>query len=130
MPANHRPSYLTALKTKNDFACGVIDHEIALGKDPFQKGPRIPPRKGSFPKIPVIDMELVEHSMQKRREHDPHDGDEHKPAKKRIRRREHFCAESGQPVDRPHAPQDHRRIQERIDPIQSGTPMISGDPET
>ena len=81
----------------------------------------------SFLKIFVIHMEFMEHSMQKGRKNHPHHGDKDQPAKKRVGRREHFAAHTSQRIDRAHASQDHRRVQERIDPGKTGDPMIPGN---
>lgn len=63
--------------------------------------------------------------MRIRRDQQSGHPDKDDPGKKRIERGEELCRIIGQRIDRPHAPQNHRGIQHRIDPREFAEHVIS-----
>lgn len=87
------------------------------------------PRRGRrrLFQIPLLDVELVQHPVEDWREHDARRADQDQPGEKRIRRGEDLRRIRGQRVHRPHARENHGRIQQRIHPLQPADEMIPED---
>lgn len=64
------------------------------------------------------------------RKYDAHDADEHQTAEKRIKRSEELRRVRLQAIDRTHPAQDHRRIQECIDPSEASDGVVAHRPGT
>ena len=63
--------------------------------------------------------------MRKRRDHERGDADESQTRKQGIERSEKFCRGRMERIHRTHAAQNHRSVQERIDPAQTSNAMVS-----
>ena len=61
-------------------------------------------------------MKLVQRAVDDRREDDADDGDQREAAVKRVTAGKNFSGVGLQGSDRPHAGQDHRRVQKGIQP--------------
>jgi hypothetical protein len=74
-------------------------------------------------------MKTVKEAMDHRREQYAGDRDEDQSAEKRVERGEEFCGGTVQFVHGPHAAEQHRGIQERVEPRQGGKVVIAEDPD-
>ncbi len=72
-------------------------------------------------------MEPVEQPMGKRRDEQRRDADESEAGEKSVERSEELRRTRAEGIDRAHPTKDHRRVQERIDPAESGDIMVSED---
>jgi hypothetical protein len=96
------------------------------------------PARRLFLQAFLIKVKLVQHPVNNRRERNAYYADEHQPAKKRVRRSKDFRARIAQLIDWPHSAENHRRLQQGIDPAKTRDPMITryadeqgnGDQET
>ena len=69
-------------------------------------------------------MESVQQAVREGRNENGRDAEEHDPRKKRITGSEHFSLNTVQFVDRSHSRQDHRSVEQRVDPLQLCKVMI------
>jgi hypothetical protein len=76
----------------------------------------------------ALDVDPVEESMRPWDDDDSGCPDEHQPAEECIERGKELSRRVLHPIDRPHATQDHRRIQERIEPTQPACAVIANRP--
>src|ERR1700686_4461487 len=75
-----------------------------------------------------VDVKLVHGTMEKRGEQHAKEADEDQAGEERVERCEDLRAIALQCVDGTHPAEDHRRVQERIDPVQSPQEMVAGHP--
>src|SRR5207245_5125382 len=59
-----------------------------------------------------VDVKLVQEAMDDGREHDSHYGDEDQSAEERVERSKDFYAVCRELIDRAHAAENHRRLQQ------------------
>ncbi len=74
-------------------------------------------------------MKLVHQAMYYGHEQQAHEGDEHNATEQRINGSKYFRARVSKRIDRAHATQYHRRLEQRVDPVEAGNPVIAGDPD-
>src|SRR5574341_994236 len=77
--------------------------------------------------LEVFDVQPVEKAMDKRRDEDRGDGEEGHAGIECVERREEFRGPRDEVGDLPHPTQDHRRIEERVDPRESRDEVIAED---
>src|SRR5258706_9425412 len=76
-----------------------------------------------------VDVELVHGAMDKRREQHAEKTDEDQAGEEGVERCEDLRAVAFQCVDGTHPAEDHRRVEERIDPVQSRQVVIASHPD-
>ena len=72
----------------------------------------------------------MQHAMHKRREQHGDDADKGQSRKQSVTRRENFCRVRRQRIDWTHSSENHRCIQERIDPAQVRYEMITDNTDS
>jgi hypothetical protein len=72
-------------------------------------------------------MKLMHQAMYYGSQQQTHEGDENNTTEKRVNGGKHFRARISKRIDGPHAAQDHRRLQQRVDPVEIGKPVIAAD---
>lgn len=72
-------------------------------------------------------MKLMHQSMYDGRQQQAHKGDENNTTEKRVKGGKYFRARISKRIDWPHAAQDHRRFEQRIDPVETVQPVIAAD---
>src|SRR5512140_3099819 len=77
----------------------------------------------------VLQMKFVEEPMDDGGEEDPGHHDEHQPAEERVGGGEQFPRRRAQLRDRPHPPEDHRGVEDRVHPREPFDPMVPGHPQ-
>lgn len=77
--------------------------------------------------IVIVNVELVQNTMDQRRKYDSHYRNEHESAEERVKGREYLSAVIGELLDRTHAAENHRRFQQRVNPFVPGDEMITED---
>ena len=63
--------------------------------------------------------------MRERRDHQRRDANEREPGKERVKRSEQFGGGRLQLIDRAHSAENHRRVEQRIDPSQMRDEVVS-----
>ena len=74
-----------------------------------------------------FEVKSVQEPMRKRRDHQRSDPDESESGEKRVKRSEQFCGRSLKLIDRTHPAENHRRVEQRIDPAQVRDEMVTAD---
>lgn len=72
-------------------------------------------------------MEPVKKPMGKGRDEQRRDADESESGEKSVEGSEELRRTRAEDIDRAHPTEDHRRVQQRIDPAESGDVMVSED---
>lgn len=75
--------------------------------------------------LPAFDVKLVQEAMEDRCEENPRRHQKYDAGKKRIASREYLPVRGIYDIDRPHAPEYHRGVQERVDPGETFEKMVS-----
>ena len=70
-------------------------------------------------------MELVEEAVHQRSQKDGHRGDENHSAEQGVERGEQFPGDGVKFAHRPHSAQDHRRVQEGVQPGKPFAKVVS-----
>ena len=69
----------------------------------------------------------MHHSMHYWSQQQAHERDELNPTEKRVDGRKDFRARIRKRIDGPHAAQDHRCLEQRVDPVEAGKPVVAAD---
>src|SRR6266550_4858154 len=75
----------------------------------------------------ILQMKLMHQAVRHGRQQQPHEGDENDTTEKRVNGSKYFRARISKRINRSHAAQDHRRFEQRIDPVETGKPMVAAD---
>ena len=75
-----------------------------------------------------LQVEMVEEAVERRRHQHAHAGEQGDAAVERVRRREQLAAHGPDRVDRPHPAENHRRVQQRVDPREPAQIPVAGAP--
>ena len=69
----------------------------------------------------------MHHSMHYWSQQQAHERDEHNTTEKRVDGCKNFRARIRKRIDGPHAAQDHRCLEQRVDPVEAGKPVVTAD---
>jgi hypothetical protein len=89
----------------------------------------LPPAPGpvSVAGLPQFEVEAVEQAMAEGGHHDAYDDEEDDPGEQRVEGGEELSGRAPDRVDRPHAPENHGRVEERVEPGEPLQVVIARD---
>ena len=79
-------------------------------------------------RVAAFEMELVQHTVGDRREQNARNDKKHKTGVQSVGRREELRGSRRDPIDLSHPRQDHRGVQQSVEPQKPPREMISGGP--
>jgi hypothetical protein len=77
----------------------------------------------------AFDMELVKEAMDQRSQQQAGDADNREAAVERVKRREEFARSGSNRIDGTHAAENHRRVEQRVNPRQPLEKMVAARAE-
>src|SRR5512140_3591484 len=108
----------------NTTVYGILYHGGAYG----ERG-KSPARSVAPALAAGFQMKFVQEPMDDGGEEEPGHHDEHQPAEERVGGGEQLSRRCVQLRDRPHPPEDHRRVEDRVHPRDPLDPMVPGYPQ-